>query len=181
MINPEAIFPLLPAKTRIVPRTGPIHGVQARAIISPKIKAFKDPVNPAGILFWRLKLINGSLKAPRVWRPNKIIIIPPNLESSNCLLNKNCPIQEAETPSRIKIIEKPVINARAGFKRAHLELIFLGLLPVKIPRYEGIKGSIQGENIDKTPAVKASGIVNSCCIKNSILSFANYSNYITQV
>ena len=93
--------------------------------------------------------------------PNITMMIPPMMRIPSRYRNKKLPASDADAPSKIKTAENPSTNERVEIKTCLRIPATASLVrssreyPVINEKYPGIRGRIQGEKKERTPAMKA--------------------------
>src|SRR3989338_2264084 len=139
-----------------------MQGVQPKAKARPIKKAPKIPEENRFILGRRSTLSQSIFRIPKRCRPKITITVPAIFVKNFACPVIKVPIKEAEAPNDMKITEKP--NTKNIDVKPAFLIIFLRWAPPfssskDIPDrneiYPGIKGNIQGERKERTPAIKA--------------------------
>ena len=95
-------------------------------------------------------------KTPRIWSAKRIIIDPPIISIVLLYSWRSSPSVPRVAPSIMKTIENPRENITACVRIFLLWVLKLSIsIPLIYAKYEGMIGNMHGENIERTPAVKA--------------------------
>ena len=146
--TPLAVFPRLDAIISAEPKNAPTQGVHPAENAMPnrtderKFKFFEF------MFLFLLIFINGMFIIPAKFMPNRITVIPVTIFTAAVCSVNNLPIEPANAPSIMKIIEKPDTKP-SELKNA---LFLSGSPAAKIDTYTGSMGSRQGEMNVMTPS-----------------------------
>ena len=150
------------AKNNIEPNTAPIQGVQP---MDKAIPIKTEPKKPfvLGVFTLDAKLKIPKFITPSILSPKSIITAPLIILKTFMFFAMNAPNAEAAMPKSINIIVNPIINPAVLVKIKNLPFFELSSIdtPAIYAIYAGIKGNMQGEKNEVTPAIKATESVTS--------------------